>query len=168
MDFQLKQRLVGAAVLVSLAVIFLPMLLDEPQYRQTEIEENPIPPKPEEFHSPVRPMKKPLEADGKPLAGSTNLDPAPVQSPKQHAAPQGNLKPWVIQVGSFSSEKNAKALRDKLRSKGFTAFVERTSGEDQALYRVRVGPELDLKRVNAMREELEKSLKLKALVIRER
>lgn len=53
MEQGLKERLVGAAVLVILAVIFIPMLLDERQEEDIVITETNIPPKPESI--PVAP-----------------------------------------------------------------------------------------------------------------
>ena len=52
MEQGLKERLVGAAVLVILAVIFIPMLLDERQEDDIVITETNIPPKPESFPVP--------------------------------------------------------------------------------------------------------------------
>ncbi|MCM8779935.1 MAG: SPOR domain-containing protein, partial [Candidatus Omnitrophica bacterium] len=46
---------------------------------------------------------------------------------------------FTLQVGSFSTENNAQALKDKLTEKGYPAYVEATKNQDKALYRVRVG-----------------------------
>lgn len=52
MERGLKERLVGAAVLVILAVIFIPMLLDERQEDDIVITDTNIPPKPENIPVP--------------------------------------------------------------------------------------------------------------------
>ena len=49
---------------------------------------------------------------------------------------------WAVQLGAFKSEAEANKLRDRLRSGGVVAFVDRT-GTDQALWRVRAGPYAD-------------------------
>ncbi len=58
MDEGLKRRLIGATVLVSLAVIFLPMLLEDKPVVDTALEESNIPPRPEgNFSSRVLPLE---------------------------------------------------------------------------------------------------------------
>lgn len=68
MDEQLKQRLVGAAVLVLLAVIFVPMILDRPPEPEVRIEHPTLPPRDEtDFSSRIVPLTEPktplLEAE---------------------------------------------------------------------------------------------------------
>jgi DedD protein len=60
MDQQLKQRLVGLAVIFSLAVIFVPMLLDGPGPEQTTLEVE-IPPAPEMAPLPQRVEEQVIE-----------------------------------------------------------------------------------------------------------
>lgn len=64
----LKQRLVGALVILSLAVIFLPMIFDKPHHNEDRATVVPVPPKPEfktfEIAKPVKPEYKVLELDG--------------------------------------------------------------------------------------------------------
>lgn len=58
MDETLKKRLVGATVLVSLVVIFVPMLLDDEPMVESGITETNIPPKPaQDFSSRVIPAE---------------------------------------------------------------------------------------------------------------
>ena len=57
MERQRKERLVGAAVLIMLAVIFIPMVLDDSVQPESGINGSNIPPKPEgEFESRVIPL----------------------------------------------------------------------------------------------------------------
>jgi DedD protein len=57
MERQRKERLVGAAVLVMLAVIFIPMILDDTVQPESRIDATNIPPRPEgEFESRVVPL----------------------------------------------------------------------------------------------------------------
>lgn len=85
MEKGLKERLVGAAVIIILAVIFIPMLLDNAENREIVIKESNIPPEPEavpdipqdnEFSSRIIPLEK--EA---PVSGTVKSEskPAPVQ-----------------------------------------------------------------------------------------
>jgi len=70
--------------------------------------------------------------------------------------PADPLVRWVVQVGSFSSEKSAEALVAELRLAGLTAFSEKVTTATATAYKVRVGPEID--RDKAM--ELARKVKL--------
>ena len=60
MEERLKQRLVGAIVLVSLAVVFVPMLLDTPQKVREGPSRTPIPERPQnQFESGSIPLDRP-------------------------------------------------------------------------------------------------------------
>ena len=72
---------------------------------------------------------------------------------------------WVVQLGSFSVEKNAVKLRDQLRKKGHASFVEKYSRNGKTSYRVRVGPELTRESADKLKEKLKKETKLDGLVL---
>ncbi|MDD5045369.1 MAG: tetratricopeptide repeat protein [Candidatus Omnitrophica bacterium] len=69
---------------------------------------------------------------------------------------------FTLQVGSFSTEKNALALQNKLTEKGYTAFIQESQGPDKTVYRVRVG------KLNTRQEaeELEKTLTSQGFPVR--
>ncbi len=172
-----KHRLTGAIVLVILAVIFVPMLLDGES--PTTISETNIPPKPDEFSSKIIPLDEitqlalpetPTTAPAQPaetepaVAAPPSTSPVPAPAPAP-AKPQSAPGAWVVQLGSFSSEQNALALRNQLRAKGYTAFVEKTQSGAASLYRVNVGPELERARAEAQRNALEKDMKQKGMVL---
>jgi len=186
-ETNLKVRLVGAIVLVSLAVIFIPMVLDGREIAGTEVGETNIPPKPKNgFVSKIIPLtptlevkpaateklviKKGLSAQKAPTTAEkiakTQPESAPKPAPikiakaakvekiKQTTSPRAGLSAWAVQVGNFSSKKNAYALQNKLRKKGFTAFVETIYKKDTPSFRVRVGPELKRELAEALRKKL--------------
>ncbi|GAB4256646.1 MAG: hypothetical protein Kow0065_05490 [Methylomicrobium sp.] len=80
-------------------------------------------------------------------------------------APVDGTSNWYIQPGSFSKQDNAFALRDKLRSQGFTASVEEYVVSGKKSYRVLVGPESDKNRAQATRSRLDSANNLKSLVL---
>ena len=206
MDKALKQRLVGASVLIILAVIVLPMLLsgrsDTLNQESRQIE---LPPKPEELsvetrRFPVGIPNKPTMTQDKVSAQqvpetmegiatdpssteeiaeelvssqadrgnseiveqgpdtdlgepTSELEKPPAVTtitlrsgkspdalePEQQEPPADGLR-YLVQVASFSSEKNANALANRLRAEKLPVVmdqVERTAGR---LHRVRVGP----------------------------
>ena len=60
MDEQLKQRLIGAAVVISLGVIFIPMILDGGRHTEFEKVRIEIPEKPEvDYSSAIAPLTPP-------------------------------------------------------------------------------------------------------------
>ncbi len=63
MDQNLKERLVGASVLVILAVIFIPMFLSDEPITDDRITETNIPEKPESFSSRIVPLEPDTETD---------------------------------------------------------------------------------------------------------
>ena len=167
----LKKRLVGAAVLASLVVIFVPMLLDREPILEQGLQQSNIPPRPErEFSSRVLPsesdplsksptgivpipsrVESPVVAEkaAPPVVSQPEMLPAPTTRESKPVPgpvpPQQRtaLSSWVIQVASFSSRENADNLMKKLRGEAFDAFVEPAEVNGKRVYRVRVGPEID-------------------------
>lgn len=48
-------------------------------------------------------------------------------------------KVYCIQAGAFSELKDAQALKVKLKTRGYDAYVQRSRTDDKTVYRVRVG-----------------------------
>jgi cell division septation protein DedD len=92
------------------------------------------------------------------------LDPTPARD-----APPGAIANraagWAVQVGAFSTEADALTLRDRLRSGGQPAFVERVPTDKGALFRVRVGPELRREAANALKATLKQRFALDGIVV---
>ncbi|MCI0400115.1 MAG: SPOR domain-containing protein [Gammaproteobacteria bacterium] len=189
----MKERLVGAAVLVALAVIFIPIVFDETPTPVTTITSTNIPPKPTDvFTSRIIPIDE-LTQDvtrehpaARPMPdGSSDGNRAtePIVTAKKDAAPsvlenatvpedtpavgeRVGLVAWVVQLGSFSSEANAQALNEKLRKSGYASFVDAVNTDGKKVFRVRVGPELVRSDAEALRENLGKTVKLEGIVVR--
>ena len=185
MEEALKQRLVGASVLVVLAVIFLPLLFDgsgmakptaplsldlpeasaentvtitlKPQVPAPVVSAPPVKPKPTPQKAIAISKPKPVvKAIAKPVP---NNRPAP-QKPSAAKGAQ-----WIVQLGSFGQRSNAQALRDKLINLGYKSFVEASGQGSSQVYRVRVGPETSRERAEAMRIKLQTKEKRKGLVM---
>ncbi len=177
MDDGLKKRLIGATVLVSLVVIFVPMLLEEEPVVSTELEDNVIPDNAgNNFSSKVLPLEtedlsKPPSAEIKPEPQPTPVEdvvqkePEPKSAAKEKSEPatRVGLSAWVIQVGSFSQRSNADKLVKDLQAKKYAAFTDQVDVKGKILHRVLVGPEVDKKRAEQMLLNLNKHLKAKKL-----
>lgn len=152
---KLRERLVGAAVLISLAVIFLPELLRPPPDRPAEGIDLRMPPAPEitALPPPAEPVPVPQRVEPEPeQLAEPRDDTLEPDVPAEAGAPlevPRDLSGWVVQVGAFAQQANALRLRDELRAKGFSAYVDDLVGQNRTLYRVRVGPELQRSRAEA-------------------
>jgi serine-type D-Ala-D-Ala carboxypeptidase (penicillin-binding protein 5/6) len=62
---------------------------------------------------------------------------------------------YVVQIGSFRERDRAESLAKQVTEKGFEAFVEKTSlDQDQTAYRVRVGPYSELREAQAVAQRI--------------
>ncbi len=160
MDQELKQRLVGAIVITALAAIFVPMLFDDPvDETGKKINELKIPDLPERLQN-SHAVKLPKNSDD-----VTNL---PVKTPLRTVTAESDRVPelnrWFLQVGIFSQQENALALRDTLRKQGYAVSVDRVSSENGFMYKVKVGPEMNKERAEIIKNKLEKVNNLKSFI----
>ena len=78
------------------------------------------------------------------LEQDASLDETPSSAiPTKPAASSGSSKPggYAVQLAAVSSQADANALRDKLRSNGFDGFVDSVQSGGKTLWRVRAGPQ---------------------------
>lgn len=154
MDEKLKKRLVGAAVLASLAVIFVPMLVEQ----RAETPAVVPPPTPAELEEPTFDSRLLREEVPAPLplpppvtveSGEAGDGEPPPAGPA--LKPRVGLSVWVVQVGSFSSRDNAERLVKKLRDNGLDVMEpDVVEIRGQKLFRVQVGPEIERARAEAL------------------
>jgi DedD protein len=74
------------------------------------------------------------------------------------------LTSWVVQVAALSTPDAAQKLERELRSSGFHAFVEKIEGPNRTLWRVRVGPEVERTRADALATDVKKRTGLNVYV----
>ena len=187
---RLKQRLVGAVVLIALAVIFIPMLLSGGREMEMPVFGSNVPERSTEItgikhidikemqkteHAPVNPKRIPIakgmpepeivkEKNTRSIAEKIASLTEPAKKEKQSLIKQ---TVWAVQVGSFKKRSNALGLKEKLRKKKMPAFVERIMKKNnQAVYRVRVGPEITRKKAVALKQKLKKEMQLTGLVVK--
>ena len=79
--------------------------------------------------------------------------------------PLKKIEGWVVQVGSFSDQKNADSLASRLKKANFTAFVEKIDGAKGIAYRVRVGPELSKEKADAINEKIRTTQKIPNAIV---
>jgi DedD protein len=196
MDQGLKERLIGAAVLVALGVWLIPWVLDGKQ-EQLEVDasgsglrlpspDEPLPirtqtlrldepvaeprtsepaveQEPEQVAAvtPVEPPIVSAEADTRVARAAPEPEPPkpeiavapkpaaskPVPAPPEASKPStvtaaGPAKKgaWVVQIGSFGEEENAKRQAQRVNTYGYKPDVSSVRANGRSMYRVRVGP----------------------------
>ena len=168
MDRALKQRLLGAVILAALLVILVPEWLDGSGHRARYPKNIDIPPAP--VFEPLAEFKPEKDKIEPPPAISETVVESPPAKPATSQKPQtisrSKIHAWSLQVGSFKDEANALVLRDKLRAKGYPAYVEALKSTTSIPYRVRIGPELDRERVIKLKQTLLEKEKIQGLVVK--
>ena len=88
-------------------------------------------------------------------------DAAPLAASQRPAVSSG----FAVQLGALKDEREALALRDRVRGAGLPAYVEKAQTDAGVLWRVRAGPELDRARAESMRDRIKKALGLDGIVV---
>lgn len=182
MDRSLKERIIGAVVLVVFAVMVVPVFLDGPSTKTEIITESVSLPGQNgqtrkiqtivlerDRTEPVPVSGNSSGADNKPAVihvkkdqpvADKSLGTGPVKSEPKAA---GNTKlvqaisptgMWAVQLGSFSNQANADRLAADLRRQGFAAFLSQLQTESGSLHRVRIGPQKNREGAEAMAAKL--------------
>lgn len=178
MDEGLKKRLIGAAVLASLVVVFVPMLFEEPPSRPPPLAPLPPPPPVRDFAAemlraevPAVTPLAPREAPPLPLPPSQPepAGPKPANTPPAPASPAPELAAWVVQAASLKNRRNAEKLVVRLREAALpTPDPEQVHIGGERYYRVRVGPVVERAEAEDMREKVSKIAGTRAQVQRHR
>lgn len=160
MEVPLQQRIVGAIVLVTLGVIFIPALLDGSGYKSRHVQDIEVKEKPKFpplTQKEVKPIATPLETIKKHQSKALAKNPK-----KPHKKP---IKSFALQVGTFDNNENAEKLRDKLRKAGYTTFIYKSKSKGKTSYKVRIGPELEHSVLDKINKKLKKSQKIDGYIV---
>ncbi|MFO8153175.1 SPOR domain-containing protein [Thioalkalivibrio sp.] len=174
-----RYRMVGAIVLIFLAVLFLPWLFDGAGYEAMQDVERPIPDRPVfvEPHTPPAPAPElRTEHVGEHGDDATSVVQLPEASPVEPvpgdrgrdaatAEATGPLVGWSVQVGSFGREANARDQVQRLREAGFTAFVERGTANGREVWRVKAGPRAERDAALRLRDDLQRRMDVTGIVV---
>lgn len=175
MEGNLNARVLGAVVTIVAMALVLPNVLEEKRLHDPLRSE--IPPKPampdwvnETDSTRVR-IELDALASGKFEEKITAPEPRIVKKddPKilHDSGKLGSLDQrgaavaWTLQVGAFKTGKNATSLRDKLRAKGFKAYVLKNG--DGTLDRVYVGPMIQRTKAEQTKTTLRDEMAIKGI-----
>ncbi len=99
-------------------------------------------------------------------AEDLNIVPKVQSVPKPSLDKRGLPIAWVVQVGSFSKAKNARALKSRLIKQGYKAYTETATTDAGQTIRVFVGPMVSKQQSIVEKNKIDKAFNLKAKVIR--
>jgi DedD protein len=183
-DRALKERVIGAAVLVIFAVLVVPIFLDGPSTDSEIVSESVTLPGQNDGERkqqtivldrnrsqpvPTTQASVPRAAEPEPQAAppaqQTASRPPPAASSSPEPEPESTAAPatssdtgmWAVQLGSFADKDNAERLAADLRDKGYAAFLSQLQTDGGALQRVRVGPQKDRESAEQIAAQLAKT-----------
>lgn len=185
LDRRLKQRMVGALVLLALAAVFLPMLFnraDQPRAVRVEAPPMPAAPAPLQIETPEPDVPEPALAEAPASATAVEAAavavPEPVAPPPPAVAPPVRSEPvaapasrldgdglplsWSVQLVSLSNAARAQELQQRLRQQGHNAYIRSVDG----MQRVFVGPLLDKSEAQRLAQEIGRQQRLSPIVVR--
>lgn len=183
MERALKERIIGAAALVLVVVLVVPVFLDGPPGEGEIVSERvPLPGQSEQENRTVvldRDRTEPVPANqladtppkSQPVVEPSDPEPEPVKTrpapePVAEEAPAEQDEPaatssstgmWAVQLGSFGNQENAERLAADLRKQGHAAFLSQVMTSDGQRHRVRIGPQKDRAAAEAVAASLKKA-----------
>lgn len=192
MNSGLKQRLVGAVVLLAIAIIFVPSFLrerqvepvstktlipDRPQQETVNFESPTAPegidpaPAPESMFVPEeteQPVADDFEEAQQQAAQVRSEEPEAPSEPTPETEPEPGLEQgaWVVQVASFRSSDSARNLRDRLQAEGHRAYTRSASTSAGEVTRVYIGPKVDRQEAETTKSAVDEALQLDSLILR--
>jgi len=168
MERALKERVIGASVLVLFVVLIVPVFLDGPSEQTENVSEaitlpgqehgsagrktvvleqdreQPVPAarteEGEAEHKPAATEKRAAVPEAMPAENKPVAKTAPARPPPEMKSATGM---WAVQLGSFSNQENAERLAADLRKDGYAAFLSQLQTSGGKLHRVRIGPQKD-------------------------
>ena len=157
-DRALKERIIGAIILVLFIVLVVPVFLDGRANNGEMISEHvSLPGQSGEQNRTVvlnRDRTEPVPAA---IADKASTEVKRETAPAQIAAETSPTGMWAVQLGSFSERENAERLAVELKELKFAAFLSQAPTESGSLHRVRIGPLKDRESADVMAERLQKA-----------
>lgn len=172
----LQNRIVGSVILIALAVIILPDILDG-QKAQPQRGFDTIPLQPEMNSAEVEVQLPTWEVDTSAPNQEVVADAENAPTMKAADAHQTDVfetmpepetveigaPAWVIQLGVFSNEASVDRLVKQLQQAGYPAYAEPITGRD--LTKVMVGPDSSKARLEAQLNKLKQLTELSGKVL---
>lgn len=194
MDSIVKQRLVGALILLALGVVFWPIIFVPESQRDSPVVVEVPPPPPVDLSPVPEPDNIGLRRGGQaevqegasadiafpepdpaaqatpaPLPGKAAVVAQPsVTAPLEKPALDEDGLPiaFTLQVATMADRQRAEALRDELIRAGYKGYVKRLRRDDRVLYRVLVGPRYSRDELAPIKAAVDANWKVDSLIMR--
>ena len=142
MDKALKQRLIGAAVLIAIAVIFLPMLVKGPAPVSGAADVSlDVPAAPKDgFETRELPLGAPGEVPAGGVAGMTEPTPATTSPDTSISSPSVAAGDYAVNFGHYGTPTDADRMVAALNQSQLQAYAEPATLAGRSAWRVRIGP----------------------------
>jgi DedD protein len=175
----LKQRLVGALVIIALGVVFWPVVFVDAE-RQAMDRTSQVPPMPTMKHSRIAAPQRLSTVEPVSESAAIALHDAPPETVASAASNTETSTPrprpgldemglpiaWVLQVVSVSKKEKADALTQELLDAGYKAYHRPLKLDQTTLYRIYVGPVFDRNQLLKMKKQVDSRLKVDAIIAR--
>lgn len=188
-DDQLLARLIGAAVLLAIAVIVLPFVLDGAGSQHEYEYADTLPVQPERSKVAERSYSSRQTLPPVPVIDDVQIDEpravVPVEDVEKSPIPEPEVLPtestpapdaglqtfpiaegWNIQVASFIKDSNAQKLLARLRGAGLPAYVNEVQGKSRTILRVFVGPIGNQIDALALKNRVDQQYRVESIMVR--
>ena len=172
-----RQRLVGALVLICLAVILWPIVFSN-SVKPVVDRQTQIPPMPQLEKYTIPEPQKPKGIE--PVNTDTIAEPPKAVAKKQQVVEQSKAAvkqeaaldkrglpvSWVLQVASLSQLKSAQDLVNKLKKEGYKSYSTTVNVDNKKVFRVFVGPKFKKEELEKARKRIDKAHKVGSRIVR--
>lgn len=182
MNQHMKQRLVGLAIVFSLAVIFLPMILDGPDFEKktlnVEIPDQPVLEMRTDFAQKMielrakadeLPVLEPRFVDENSHQTENRFKPQTQKNQTRNNVNENRIggDSWILQVGSFQDKEKALSQRNAIRQAQIAAvFIEQFNLDNRTNYRVRLGPFLTYEQSKIAKNKIHAKYNIDGLIMK--
>ncbi|MFT4518574.1 MAG: DedD protein [Halioglobus sp.] len=194
MNEVLKQRLVGALILVALGVVFWPIIFVQPGDTAIDQQQRSIPVAPGISKTPVSAPEltglraspelqvQPIEPavviavkpPAKTVAPEPEQEPIPVpqitarsQTPAPLAMDSDGVPvAWILQVVSVSSADKAEDIRSQLLAMDQKAYIKKIPRDGKVLYRIYLGPKFERAKLEKMKPSIDSEFGVTSMIVR--
>ena len=154
-------------MLGALGLIVLPVLFDFTDPSRVD-RSSKVPAAPEMSVVAVDKAARPTTVNGSSLKTAIfdvdKLIPASADDKPIELDEKNMPKRWYIKVGTFDNKDNANAALNRLRNKGFKAFLNNMQGLNKTRYQLWVGPNIDKRRAQLDQGKIDRELKVESKI----
>ena len=141
MNENLKNRIVGAAIIIALAVIIIPMLFQGTgqkalKFKEIKNQEEIV----FKYSEEVEELYQDKSLNIKTIKNNLDTKIVNYKDLKNKKDNNSSTKKWIIKVGSYSKKLNAEKQIQNLSDKKHQSFIMKSEKDNKIFYSVNIGP----------------------------